>query len=279
MRIVLVGPPGSKRKEVALGLSAHFTEEGKDFQCISVGDLITRQIIQKNQQYCEDIEKALETYSYVNDEIVIKLVRQQIEQMEAGQKSWIIEGFPRTEAQAIALQKMGIIPDKFILLNQSEDMTYGRLVSNMSSDENKPNLLVCTDEARRAKLAKNALLEYNLNIEGVKKICQGMVTVLRSQEEEMLLVEEVVRIMKLKDTNAPRRPQRIILMGSPGSQKEQYALKVAEKYNLVYVQVSQLLKETMRRNGDNDFARQLRSYVAQDRMSKYFFKLVSDSCL
>ena len=78
----MVGPPGSKRKEIALGLSAHFTDQGKDFQCISVGDLITRQIIQKNQQYCEDIETALGTYSYVSDEIVIALVRQQIEQME-----------------------------------------------------------------------------------------------------------------------------------------------------------------------------------------------------
>lgn len=75
MRIVLVGPPGSKRKEIALGLSAHYSEEGKDFQCISVGDLINRQIIKKNQQYCEEIEKSLETYSYVKDEIVIKLVR------------------------------------------------------------------------------------------------------------------------------------------------------------------------------------------------------------
>jgi len=117
MRIVLVGPPGSKRKEIALGLSAHYSEEGKDFQCISVGDLINRQIIKKNQQYCEEIEKSLETYSYVKDEIVIKLVRQQIDQYEKDQKSWIIEGFPRTEAQAIALQKMGIIPDKFILVN------------------------------------------------------------------------------------------------------------------------------------------------------------------
>lgn len=77
-RIVLVGPPGSKRKEIALGLTAHFSEEGKDFQCISVGDLITRQITQKNQQYGENIEQSLETYSYVRDEIVIKLVKQQI---------------------------------------------------------------------------------------------------------------------------------------------------------------------------------------------------------
>ena len=102
-RIVLVGPPGSKRKEIALCLTSFFSEEGKDFQCISVGDLITRQITQKNQQYGENIERSLETYSYVKDEIVIKLVKQQIELMEQHQKSWIIEGFPRTEAQAIAL--------------------------------------------------------------------------------------------------------------------------------------------------------------------------------
>lgn len=165
----------------------------------------------------------METYSYVKDEIVIKLVRHQIEQMEQGQKSWIIEGFPRTEAQAIALQKMGIIPDKFILLSQSDENTYERLVSNMSSDENKPNLLTCRDSEKRAKLAKNSLLEYNLNIEGVKRIAQGIVTGLEAQESEMTLVEEIVRIMKLKNTDAPRRPQRIILIGSPGSRKETYA--------------------------------------------------------
>jgi hypothetical protein len=53
----------------------------------------------------------------------------------------------------------------------------------------------------------------------------------------MRVVEEINRILKLKNTNAPRRPQRIILMGSPGSKKEQYALQIAEKYQIVYVQV------------------------------------------
>ena len=275
----MVGPPGSKRKEIALGLSTHFTEQGKKFDVISVGDLINRQIIQKNQQFCEDIELALSTYSYVSDEIVIKLVRQAIEQMEADQTSWIIEGFPRTEAQAIALQKMGILPDKFVLLNQAEDLTYSRLVSNMSSDMDKPNLITVEDDEQRTKLAKNALLEYNLNIEGVKKIAQGMITVLQAQESENPLVEEVVKILKLKDTNAPRRPQRIILMGSPGSKKEQYAQRIAEKYKLIYVQVSQLVKEIMRRNGDNDYAIQLKSYVANDRSSKYSIISLGVFCL
>lgn len=54
-------------------------------------------------------------------------------------------------------------------------------------------------------------------------------------------------------------------MGSPGSKKESYALQISEKYQLVYIQVSQLIKEVMRRNGDNDYARQLKSYIANDR--------------
>ena len=71
----------------------------------------------------------------------------------------------------------------------------------------------------------------------------------------MAVVEEINRILKLKNTNAPRRPQRIILMGSPGSKKEQLAIRIAEKYQLVYVQVSQMLTEATRRNDDNDYAR------------------------
>ena len=105
-----------------------------------MGDLITRQITQKNQQYGENIEQSLETYSYVRDEIVIKLVKQQIEMIEQSGKSWIIEGFPRTEAQAIALQKMGVIPDKFIMLNQDDQETFEAVMRNLSSEESKPGL-------------------------------------------------------------------------------------------------------------------------------------------
>lgn len=37
-------------------------------------------------------------------------------ELEEKKQSWIIQGFPRTKAQALALQKLGIIPDKIIQL-------------------------------------------------------------------------------------------------------------------------------------------------------------------
>ena len=49
------------------------------------------------------IQESLENYSYVKDSIVIELVKLQIELLEKDEKSWIIEGFPKTELQTIAL--------------------------------------------------------------------------------------------------------------------------------------------------------------------------------
>ena len=108
---------------------------------------------------------------------------------------------------------------------------------NLSPGETKPGLGRIDDPEQRRRIANNAVMEYNLQIRGVQNICQGFVTELESSESEMRVVEEINRILKLKNTNAPRRPQRIILMGSPGSKKEEYALRIAEKYQVVYVQV------------------------------------------
>lgn len=41
--------------------------------------------------------------------------------------SWIIEGFPRTKVQASALQKLGIIPDRFILLRIDKETSLGKI--------------------------------------------------------------------------------------------------------------------------------------------------------
>jgi adenylate kinase len=55
-----------------------------------------------------------------DDAIVIELIKKQITQLEKDGTSWILEGFPRTKAQALSLQRMGIIPDKFIHLSTNK---------------------------------------------------------------------------------------------------------------------------------------------------------------
>lgn len=67
---MLIGPPGSKRKEIALTIADAMSEEGNSITCISVGDLINKEVTKKTNLAIE-IEQSRETYSYVKDEIVI----------------------------------------------------------------------------------------------------------------------------------------------------------------------------------------------------------------
>jgi len=70
-RLIIVGPPGSKRKEIALSLGEYLSEERENpFVCISVGDLLRKEISKKSE-FGKQIVESRKTYSYVKDEIGI----------------------------------------------------------------------------------------------------------------------------------------------------------------------------------------------------------------
>lgn len=48
---------------------------------------------------------------------MVQIVKQELENLQKEKKSFIIEGFPKTRVQALALQRAGIIPDAFVVLN------------------------------------------------------------------------------------------------------------------------------------------------------------------
>ena len=61
------------------------------------------------------------------------MVTKVIEDCEANKQSWIIQGFPRTKVQALSLQKMGIIPDKMLLLKVKNSASLARIKNNLIS--------------------------------------------------------------------------------------------------------------------------------------------------
>lgn len=185
--------------------------------------------------------------------------------METEQRSYVIEGFPRTESQAIAMQKMGILPDNFVLLNQSDDYSEKRIRDLLSSEDT----IVKCDGNNIAKFAKHAIRECNVHMQGVKQVCRGLITELDGTKSDQQILEEIVRVLKLKNTKAPRRPQRVILMGPPGSDTEAQAVKIANKYKLVYVQVTQMLKDAIRREGDTQLAQDLAARLQNNEPCKY----------
>jgi len=85
-------------------------------------------------------------------------------------------------------------------------------------------------------MAKSALTEYKLNMGGVKEIYKGSITVVDANNSLQDVSEEIMhRVLKLKHSKGPSRPQRIILMGTPGCGKERHAQRIADEHQIVYV--------------------------------------------
>lgn len=154
-----MGPPGFRKKEKALTLNEEFK-----YTTISVGDLLGREI-NKKSEYGKKIRDAKSKFVYGNiyvtvapDDIVIELVRQYILDPKNEEENFIIEGYPRTCAQAIELQKMKVVPDKFFILTASEASMLKKAIAKIDASDEGKNL----SEAEIEKYAKNSVTEYTM---------------------------------------------------------------------------------------------------------------------
>lgn len=114
-RIFVLGPPGSERKEYAKRLKDQF-----DLTLIETGELLKKEAA-KDSPDGKRIQQAFAQQTFVPDDVVISVVQKKIQTCEKECRHWIIEGFPRTRVQALALEQCGVIPDKMIALTCAKE--------------------------------------------------------------------------------------------------------------------------------------------------------------
>ena len=99
MRIVLLGPPGGGK-----GTQAQKLIEKYKIPQVSTGDLF-RAAVKNQTELGKKAKEYMDKGSLVPDEIVIGMVKERLAKDDC-KKGFILDGFPRTMAQAEALDKM-----------------------------------------------------------------------------------------------------------------------------------------------------------------------------
>ncbi len=99
MRIVLLGPPGAGKGSLAGALKEKF-----ELAHVSTGDML-REEIKKESPLGREIKGLMDKGSLVSDDLVIKLVEQKVADPKLAH-GYMLDGFPRTVAQAQALDAM-----------------------------------------------------------------------------------------------------------------------------------------------------------------------------
>ena len=96
MRIVLLGPQGAGK-----GTQAQRISREAGAKHISTGDLV-RAEIKSGSELGQSIKDYNDRGDLVPDEIIIEMMKPYLDEAD----SWILDGFPRNESQAEALDKM-----------------------------------------------------------------------------------------------------------------------------------------------------------------------------
>ena len=123
--IILLGPPGAGK-----GTQAAKLVEGRDMIQLSTGDML-REARTSGTEMGKKVAEVMDRGELVTDEIVIGLIREKLEGPEKG--GFIFDGFPRTLAQADALealmQEMGKTLDCAIELRVRDEVLVDRIVN------------------------------------------------------------------------------------------------------------------------------------------------------
>lgn len=99
MNIILLGPPGAGK-----GTQARILVEGRGMVQLSTGDML-REARSSGTEMGRRVAEVMDKGHLVTDEIVIGLIRERIEAGQTG-TGIIFDGFPRTLAQADALERL-----------------------------------------------------------------------------------------------------------------------------------------------------------------------------
>ena len=100
LNLILFGPPGSGK-----GTQAQYLVEKYQLLHISTGDLL-RSELKASTPLGLEAKKYIDKGELVPDEVVIGMISSQLDQNIGKVKGFIFDGFPRTKAQAEALDKL-----------------------------------------------------------------------------------------------------------------------------------------------------------------------------
>ena len=122
MKLVLMGPPGAGK-----GTQGEILSKRLGIDTISTGVML-RTAIKEQTEVGKLAEGYINEGKLVPDDVIVAIVKDRLAKPDC-EKGFILDGFPRTTAQAEALTASGVKIDKVLSLEVDDDVIVERLSS------------------------------------------------------------------------------------------------------------------------------------------------------
>ena len=197
MNLVLMGPPGAGK-----GTQGEILSKRLGIDTISTGVML-RTAIKEQTEVGKIAEQYINDGKLVPDDVIVSIVKERLSKPDCA-NGFILDGFPRTTAQAEALTESGVKIDKVLSLEVEDDVIIERLSSRRECSKcgapynvisNKPKTEGKCDKCggdliQRAddnpETIKNRLDIYHEQTEPIKKYYEERGLLVTAQGEDKL---------------------------------------------------------------------------------------------
>jgi adenylate kinase len=180
MKLILLGPPGAGK-----GTQAQRLVEKHGIVQLSTGDMLRAEIAAGSELGLR-VKDIMALGKLVPDDVVVEIVSERIDQPDA-RKGFILDGFPRTVPQALALDRMlkgkGLKLDGVIELKVDFEILEKRIESRVAETKARGGTLRADDDPEVLKRRVEAfrqemppVIDY-YRLEGSLKSVDGMASI------------------------------------------------------------------------------------------------------
>lgn len=210
MKLIMFGPPGAGK-----GTQAEFLSKTFSIPNISTGAIIRNAIRNKTPMGIA-AEKFIDDGLLVPDEVVIEIVKERIS-LDDCKDGYILDGFPRTLNQAIALKNMGEVIDHVIDIEVSDVDLIKRLSGRRECKScgapyhvkynptkvqgvcDKCGGVIVSRDDDDPETVKKRLVVYHKQTEPLKEFYknEGLLRIVKGQEELADTKQEVMKALEV----------------------------------------------------------------------------------
>ena len=201
MRLILLGAPGAGK-----GTQAEFIQSKLGIPSISTGNLL-RTAIAEGTELGKKAASYMESGSLVPDELVLDLVRERVAQPDCA-KGMIFDGFPRTVAQAEALDKV-MKMDMVLFIDVDDESIVERMSGRRTCPKCQATYHVVSHPPKKEGICDKCGAELGIRKDDKPEVVRQRLSVYHAQTEPIVkyyqnqgILKVVKGQEKLEDTTA-----------------------------------------------------------------------------
>ena len=165
MNLILLGAPGAGK-----GTQAELLTKKLGIPAISTGNML-REAMKNGTELGKQVKQYMDEGSLVPDDVILSIIAERVAQPDC-KNGFILDGVPRTLAQAEAMEAKGIMIDHVVSLEVDD----AAIVERMSGRR------VCTKCGASYHIVNNPT-----KTEGICDVCGGEVAIRKDDEPETVL--------------------------------------------------------------------------------------------